>query len=131
MTPSQEEEALHRSLLRLQTEKQLKRLRRQKLKELRVQKYVENKLSDQAIRISKVHVDGLKCTQDFLVKNIISKLLEAESYGDVLLFTNEVHNQLKNLGCFHTVNAIIDVSEVDNDALEVFFDVEGTLFKNT
>lgn len=77
-------------------------------------------------RVKKVQVDGLSKTKDCVVKRIIDQILRANTMHEVMKFTMTAHNQLKELGCFHKVNAVIDTcnDDPDNTALQVSFNVE-------
>lgn len=74
-------------------------------------------------------MDGLHKTKDDVVERVIAQVLKAETFGDVYELTSTAHTQLKNLGCFSVVNAIIDTSKGnDSTDLEVTFSVEEQAF---
>ena len=84
----------------------------------------------QQIRVCRVHVNGLRKTQDQLVERVASQVLQAKTFNDVFSLTKTVHSQLKNLGCFQKVDAVIDTSKTYPSDLEISFNVEELPFSN-
>ena len=82
------------------------------------------------IRVNKVHVNGLGKTEDQLVEKVASQVLQAKTFNDVFGFTKTAHSQLKSLGCFQKVEAVIDTSKTYPNDLEISFNVEELPFSN-
>lgn len=76
------------------------------------------------MHVAKVEIDGLNKTKDYLVQRVVAKIFEAKTVWECLEFTKNAHVQLKELGCFHKVNGIIDIEQSDSKALVVNFQVE-------
>lgn len=76
------------------------------------------------MHVTKVEIDGLNKTRDYIVQRVVSKIFEAKTVWECLEFTKNAHAQLKELGCFHKVNGIIDIEQSDSKALIVNFQVE-------
>ena len=82
------------------------------------------------IRVCRVHVNGLCKTQDQTVEKVASQVLQAKTFNDVFSLTKTVHSQLKSLGCFQKVDAVIDTSKTYPSDLEISFNVEELPFSN-
>ena len=124
MPPNLEESREKRILKREFVAHKLKKKKRHKLAVAKVEQNLEKTLAQAPVQVSKVHIDGLSTTKDFMVKSVLENILKAENYGDVMLLTKAAHNELLELGCFHKVNAVIDVSDTNEDHLEIHFNVE-------
>ena len=82
------------------------------------------------IRVIKVHVNGLCKTQNQVVEKVASQVLQAKTFNDVFNLTKTVHAQLKSLGCFQKVDAVIDTSKMYPSDLEISFNVEELPFSS-
>ena len=82
------------------------------------------------IRVIKVHVNGLCKTQNHIVEKVASQVLQAKTFNDVFDLTKTVHAQLKSLGCFQKVDAVIDTSKMYPSDLEISFNVEELPFSS-
>ena len=69
-------------------------------------------------------MDGLDKTQDGLVQKTVADLLTVKTFGEVLLTTKHVHNELKKLGCFHKVDVFIDKNADHDKDIDIHFTVE-------
>lgn len=111
-----------RGFKRVLVSKKLEKRKQKKEKKETIQRNLEHTLGIRPARVSKVHVEGLCNTKDKVVQEVVANILKAETYNEVMNLTKTAHRELKALGCFQKVNAVIDNTK--NDELEVCFEVE-------
>ena len=104
--------------------KRLRRRIRQQIKEKKFEADLDKIVGVQKARVRQIHVDGLDKTQDWLVQKAVADLLQVQTFGDVLLTTKNVHNELKKLGCFQTVDVFIDKNADHDKDVDIHFTVE-------
>lgn len=63
---------------------------------------------DFKIRIEDVHIKGLVVTSEEYVKKQLGDLFKASNFEDLLDKTDKFRRNLAKLGCFKTVEAVID-----------------------
>jgi len=121
---SEHEEALarNRDLKRDQMVRRLEKRRAKKLALIQLEQDLEFQIAKKPARVSHVHVDGIFNTKDHLVEGIISQILQASNFEEVMMLTKTAHGRMKKLGCFAKVDATIDTD--DNGDFEIYFDVE-------
>lgn len=64
-------------------------------------------------RVDRVKIDGLCRTYDDYIQRAISKLFSASNFQDVIIETNNVKDDLMQLGIFKNLKICIDVSKGD------------------
>jgi len=84
----------------------IKRVKRE-LRELRDVKF-KKQMTNMRARITKVNIDGLEKTKDYLVTDRLKPLFQVNSFQDIIETTKKVQKELKDLGCFNTVNIVVD-----------------------
>ena len=66
--------------------------------------------------MDRVHVDGLGRTKDDLVIKTVQEVFEAGDFEAVVMKSQLVRMKLQSLGCFKTVNVLIDTSKGPNSS---------------
>jgi outer membrane protein insertion porin family len=66
--------------------------------------------------VDRVHVDGLGRTKDDLVIKTVQEVFEAGDFEAVVMKSQLVRMKLESLGCFKTVNVLIDTSKGPNSS---------------
>jgi len=108
-----------RSAERKQIEKEIsegklkkKRIKRD-LREYRDIKF-KKQMKDMKAKIYKVNIDGLEKTKDYLITDRLKPLFHVQSFQDIIETTKRVQKDLKELGCFKTVNIVVDTVESED-----------------
>eukprot|EP00088_Acartia_fossae_P053659 TRINITY_DN6121_c0_g1_i4.p1 TRINITY_DN6121_c0_g1~~TRINITY_DN6121_c0_g1_i4.p1 ORF type:complete len:484 (+),score=66.73 TRINITY_DN6121_c0_g1_i4:43-1494(+) len=96
-------------------EKKLKKRRiKRELKDLREIKFRKH-MTSMTARVTKVNIEGLEKTKDYLVTEKLKPLFNVESFQDIIETTKSVQRELKELGCFKTVNIDVDTLEGEGE----------------
>ena len=77
--------------------------------------------------MDRVHIDGLGRTKDDLVIKTVQEVFEADDFEAVVMKSQLVRMKLENIGCFKTVNVLIDTSTGPNsspDGYEITYTVK-------
>jgi len=110
----------------------MKQIKRQ-LKDLRNKKF-RGRMSGLEATIRRVNIEGLGHTKDHIVTDRVKDFFKVETFQDIIQTTKRVDGELKSLGCFKTVNIVVDtVNNHENDtSYEVNIKVEelGRFFAN-
>jgi len=78
-------------------------------------------------KVDKVHVDGLGRTKDDLIVSSVKELFKAGNFEQVVQHAQEVRSKLEGLGCFKSVDIMIDTSNAPDaspNGLEITFTVK-------
>ena len=65
--------------------------------------------------VEKINIQGLGVTDEKYVRNQIGDIFKSKNFNQLLENTNILRNKLLQLGCFKSVEALIDASEGKND----------------
>jgi len=90
--------------------KQIKK-QRQESKDVKFKRLTNNMKA----RVTKVNIDGLEKTKDYVVTDRIKPLFNVESFQDIIDITKGVQKELKELGCFKHVNIYVDTLESEDE----------------
>lgn len=102
----------------------MKQIKRQ-LKDLRNKKF-RGRMSGLEATIRRVNIEGLGHTKDHIVTDRVKDFFKVETFQDIIQTTKRVDGELKSLGCFKTVNIVVDTvnNHEDDTSYEVNIKVE-------
>lgn len=125
--PLTKEEGEARERVRVDQEINSLKLLRKKIKR-NLRKYRKEKfhlrMEGVPASIEMIHIDGLGKTSDSLVMDQVQDLFEVNSFQDIISTAKIVHKNLKNLGCFKSVNMKIDTFSTAANSYQVNIEVQ-------
>jgi len=76
--------------------------------QIRKQNRFDKRMQKRKVKIKQVSIDGIQRTSENLVLNNVSELFTVENFKDIIVKTKETNQRLKSLGCFSSVNTMVD-----------------------
>merc|ERR1712133_250300 len=76
--------------------------------QIRKQNRFDKRMQKRKVKIKQVSIDGIQRTSENLVLNNVSELFSVENFKDIIVKTKETNQRLKSIGCFSSVNAMVD-----------------------
>ena len=71
---------------------------------------------------------GLKRTKEIYVKNAVNKIFESNNFNDLILKSEELRQKLYNLGCFKSIEVLIDSTKSKTIDIDFFLNFIYKLF---
>jgi len=76
--------------------------------QIRKENRYNKRMQKRKAKIKQVSIDGIQRTSENLVMDNVSDLFNVENFKDLILKTKEASKRLKSLGCFSSVNMMVD-----------------------